>query len=155
MSLSISSESPGFYVELSSKFISLVHTFYICLYSFSYLLGQITEEFFKNKLFYTQSFLIYDFILVLYFKKYFKEYKVILSHHAAFYIGLNLCKTYNIVAQGLCAEITNPFLYTCWLLYKLNLTKKLIFKFFSFCLYITFFIFRICNFGYLFYTYIP
>ena len=151
LSLTINADYDNFYIELSSRFVSLVHTFYICFFSYSYLLNYISLDYFFTKIYYTKSFLVYDLILVFYFKKYFKDYIFIFFHHIAFLLCLFLTSNVQLMAQGLIAETTNPFLYTTWFLHKYHKTNGILFKTCSILLYISFFIFRIINFGHLLY----
>ena len=151
LSLTINADYDSFYIELSSRFVSLVHTFYICFFSYSYLLNYISLDYFISKIYYTQSFLIYDLFLVFYFRKHFKDSLMIFFHHIAFLLCLFLTSNVQLMAQGLIAETTNPFLYTTWFLHKYQKTKGLLFKICSILLYVSFFVFRIINFGHLLY----
>jgi len=76
---------------------------------------------------------------------------MICLHHIAFLLCLFLTSNVQLMAQGLIAETTNPFLYTTWFLHKYQKINGLLFKTCSILLYISFFIFRIINFGYLLY----
>jgi hypothetical protein len=152
VSLSINANSDSFYVEVASKIVSLVHTFYICFFSYSYLLNYISLEFFLSKLYYTRSFLIFDLLLVSYFKKYFTDYLFIFFHHVSFLLCMLISSNTQLIAQGLIAETTNFFLYTTWFLHKKKMNKGIFFKLCSILLYVSFFIFRILNFGHLLYT---
>jgi hypothetical protein len=151
LSVYIPLQDEGFYVEASSRLISVLHTFYICLFSFSNLFGYISLEYFLTKIYYTRSYLIYDLLLVTYFRRYYKDYKTIIFHHVAFLTCLNLLTDYTLLPLGLIAETTNFFLHPSWMLYKLNMSDKYIFKIVSTCLYLSFFIFRILNFLYILY----
>ena len=141
------------YVELASKIVSLVHSFYISYYSVLYLLGNIDETIYTSKFYITYSYLVYDIILITYYYKYFKnDFKFTVTHHFSFFIGLYYTSNYMLAAQCLLAEITNPFLYFGWLLVKINKNSTFIFKINGSLLYLLFFIFRFCNMGYLNYV---
>jgi hypothetical protein len=87
----------------------------------------------------------------MYFKKYFKDYLFILFHHLSFLLCLMISSNTQLLAQGLIAETTNFFLYTTWFLHKKKMNKDFLYKLCSILLYLSFFIFRILNFGYLLY----
>ena len=75
------------------------------------------------------------------------------SHHIVLLAGLytnNLYLYPQYYANGLLAEITNPFLYIGWFLVKKKWTHNLVFVINGLLLLILFFIYRVLNFTHLF-----
>lgn len=140
-----------FLIDLATRFVGLVHTLYICFYVYSYFLNYISLDYFLSKLYFTESFLIYDAIIMIIFRNKIKDWKSVLAHHVAFYFTLRLTPNKNLIPYGLLAETTNPFLYTSWYFYKTGKIHKKRAKICNMLFYIGFFFFRIVNFGYLIY----
>lgn len=106
----------------------------------------------------TMGYLIYDAIYLCSFAAMYGRplETTMLFHHLSFYLGITVMPpAYEwYIAMAYLAEISNPFLYLSWYMYKTGLhhTFPRLFKYTAILLLGTFFVFRVVNFSYLLWT---
>ena len=135
-------------IKLISNIISILHTSIVVSGSYQHVYGTIEDRYYYKYLLVSRSYLICDIIYTaIFYKKFIKEFKSNLIHHALLYSATLCSGHYHLVSQGLIGEITNIPLYGGWLLLKINKQNTWYFKANALTLLITYFIFRICNFS--------
>lgn len=143
--------------ELASRIVSVVHTFVVVPVAIGYLLGGAPVDTWYRAQHLTMGYLIYD---ATYLTGTSLSYalpleKMMLAHHVSFFLGLILLPTQyqSYVAMAYLAELTNPFLYAGWFMYKTGLDRKepKLFAANAVILLVIFFIFRVLNFTVLLY----
>lgn len=142
-----------FSFEAVGKIVSVAHTFLTVPIATAYLLNMATLETWLLTQQITMGYLIYDGMYLLLFARMFNkpDDTAMLVHHLSFYLGINLLPVdyQRLVAMAYLAEISNPFLYLSWYLYKsgYHVSRPRLFKYVAVLLILSFFVFRICNFS--------
>lgn len=139
--------------ETAGKIVSVCHTMLTVPVAVGYLWGIISLETWLQAQQITMGYLIYDAMYLLIFARMFNKSNDVpmLIHHISFYLGINLLPLsyQRPIALAYLAEISNPFLYWSWYMYKsgIHLVYPRFFKATALSLIATFFVFRICNFS--------
>lgn len=141
-------------VLFSTRVNSIIHSFNIFFISNNIITGKITSEEFLEKINITRAYLLYDMLIMIYYYEFhLPNFFIMMVHHSLFFCGL-FFDTVNqypvLLAHGLTAEITNPFLYLGWYLIKMKKTNIFVFKLDSIILVLLFFLYRVINFIQLF-----
>ena len=141
------------FISFVLKINSVIHGLCICVISVKYLQNHITSDVFLSYIEITRGYLFYDLIMIIIFRKKISDFKLILIHHLIFFTALHsplLCEHPILVAKGLCAEVTNLFLYLGWYLVKIRRDNSALFFVNGALLLMLFFIYRVLTFVNLF-----
>tara|TARA_B100000902_G_scaffold278991_1_gene264878 strand:- start:105 stop:782 length:678 start_codon:yes stop_codon:yes gene_type:complete len=147
-------------IEITQAITLIIHDVYLFILANLYLFKYISSYSFLNSNAVCMGYMTYDIYLQLLIKN---KYQIIFHHlimigtyFTLFIINCGILPQskedlYIYVAQTSLCEISSFFLDACYIMYKLNYDKNIIFKFMYIMLLITYFISRLINFPYIAY----
>ena len=141
------------HINLITRVLSIISTIITLIGSYLHITRQISNESYYNYFLVSlKGYLINDMIIQLLYLKYFKKDILETSfHHIILILMVNYSGLYNIKSVGLTSEYTNIHLYTGWYMIQIRKQNTIWFKINAVLLLISFYIFRVLLFTYLFY----
>lgn len=138
--------------RLANNVVSVLHALMIVPISTLYLTNRISLSTWRRIAGVSLSYFLVDILILPFYIRTMHEFILYGIHHMVLLIVVTfyLHSHPRLIAQGLLAELTAPFLYLCKFLVKMGHEKTAVFKFFAGLTILTWCTLRVMNFTYIY-----